>query len=87
SEPYATAMKQILERAQERSADGYTLTREIIKEIEKQEQNAELLKKHKSRANLIAELLNNADVPTRVVHALNLEDGRRRQELVDYLQV
>ena len=44
SEPYATAMKQILERAQERSADGYTLTREIIKEIEKQEQNAELLK-------------------------------------------
>ncbi len=87
SEPYATAMKQILERAQERSADGYTLTREIIKEIEKQEQNAELLKKHKSRANLIAELLNNADVPARVVHALSLEDGRRRQELVDYLQV
>ncbi len=87
SEPYATAMKQILERAQERSADGYTLTREIIKEIEKQEQNAELLKSHKSRANLIAELLNNADVPARVVHALSLEDGRRRQELVDYLQV
>ncbi|QSR44113.1 inactive transglutaminase family protein [Aeromonas dhakensis] len=87
SEPYATAMQQILERAQERSADGYTLTREIIKEIEKQEQNAELLKKHKSRANLIAELLNNADVPARVVHALSLEDGRRRQELVDYLQV
>ena len=80
-------MKQILERAQERSADGYTLTREIIKEIEKQEQNAELLKSHKSRANLIAELLNNADVPARVVHALSLEDGRRRQELVDYLQV
>uniref|UniRef100_UPI0025B6F66C 7TM domain-containing protein n=1 Tax=Aeromonas caviae TaxID=648 RepID=UPI0025B6F66C len=76
-----------LERAQERSADGYTLTREIIKEIEKQEQNAELLKSHKSRANLIAELLNNADVPARVVHALSLEDGRRRQELVDYLQV
>jgi hypothetical protein len=71
SEPYATAMKQILERAQERSADGYTLTREIIKEIEKQEQNAELLKSHKSRANLIAELLNNADVPARVVHALS----------------
>ncbi|MGE6238390.1 UUP1 family membrane protein, partial [Aeromonas media] len=87
SEPYATAMKQILERAQERSADGYTLTREIIKEIEKQEQNAELLKSHKSRASLIAELLNNAEVPARVVHALSLEDGRRRQELVDYLQV
>ncbi|MGL5036916.1 MAG: UUP1 family membrane protein, partial [Aeromonas sp.] len=87
NEPYATAMKQILVRAQERSADGYTLTREIIKEIEKQDQNAQLLKKHKSRAKLIADLLNNAGVPTRVVHALKLEDGRRRQELVDYLQV
>ncbi|MDO2946897.1 inactive transglutaminase family protein [Aeromonas simiae] len=87
SEPYATAMAQILERAQERSADPYTLTREIIKEMDNQNQNAELLKNHKRRANLIAQLLNNADVPARVVHALQLEDGRRRQELVDYLQV
>lgn len=87
SEPYATAMAQILERAQERSADAYTLTREIIKEMDNQSQNAELLKNHKRRATLIAQLLNNAEVPARVVHALKLEDGRRRQELVDYLQV
>jgi hypothetical protein len=74
-------------RAQERSADPYTLTREIIKEIENQAQNAELLKGYMSRARLIARLLTSADVPARVVYALMLEDGRRRQELVEYLQV
>jgi hypothetical protein len=86
-EPYATAMEQILERAQERSADPYTLTREIIKEMENQEQNAELLKGYMPRADLIARLLNNARVSARVVYALLLEDGRRRQQLIEYLQV
>jgi hypothetical protein len=86
-EPYATAMTQILERAQERSADPYTLTREIIKEMDNQAQNAALLKDYMPRAGLIAQLLNNAGVPARVVYALMLEDGRRRQKLIEYLQV
>jgi len=86
-EPYATAMAQILERAQERSADPYTLTREIIREMDNQPQNAELLKEHMPRAELIALLLTSAAVPARVVYALMLEDGRRRQELIEYLQV
>lgn len=86
-EPYATAMTQILERAQERSADPYTLTREIIREMDNQAQNAELLKGYMPRANLIAQMLKNAGVPARVVYALMLEDGRRRQELIEYLQV
>jgi len=86
-EPYATAMEQILERAQERSADPYTLTREIIRELDNQAQNAELLKDYMSRAVLIAALLNNAEVPARVVYALLLEDGRRRQKLIEHLQV
>lgn len=86
-EPYATAMNQILERARERSADAYTLTREIIKELDNQAQNAELLADYMPRHDLIARLLNDADVPARVVQALLLEDGRRRQELIEYLQV
>jgi hypothetical protein len=86
-EPYATAMTQILERARERSADPYTLTREIIREMENQPQNAGLLKGYMPRADLIVRLLNNAGVPARVVHALMLEDGRRRQEPIAYLQV
>lgn len=86
-EPIATAMQQILERAKERSADAYTLTREIIREFQNQEQNAELLKQHKKRAYLLVDLLNQADIPARVVRSLKLEDGRRRQQLVDYVQV
>jgi hypothetical protein len=86
-EPYATAMAQIMERARERSADACTLTREIISELESQSQNAELLRGYKSRAALLAHMLTTAGVPARVVYALILEDGRRRQELIEYLQV
>ena len=32
-------------------------------------------------------MLNQADIPARVVRALTLEDGRRRQQLIDYVQV
>lgn len=33
-------------------------------------------------------MLNQADIPARViVRALKLEDGRRRQQLIDYVQV
>ena len=42
---------------------------------------------HKKPAYLLVEILNQADIPARVVRALNLEDGRRRQRLVDYVQV
>ncbi len=86
-EPMATAMNQILARARERSADAFTLTRELMKEFQNQEQNAELLRKHKSRADLLVSMLNQADIPARAVRALKLEDGRRRQYLVDYVQV
>ncbi len=86
-EPFATAMSQIIERAKERSADAYTLTREILKEFQNQDQNAELLRNHKSRAQLVVDMLNMADIPARVVRAVNMEDGRRRQALVDYVQV
>ncbi|MGL4752726.1 MAG: inactive transglutaminase family protein [Aeromonadaceae bacterium] len=86
-EPFATAMSQLLARAQERSADAYTLTREILKEFSNQNQNAELLRGHKSRAQLVVDMLNQADIPARVVRALTMEDGRRRQNLTDYIQV
>ena len=86
-EPIATAMAQILERAKERSADAFTLTREIMREFDNQEQNAQLLRNHKGRAHLIVDMLNQADIPARVVRALKLEDGRRRQQLIDYVQV
>ncbi|WP_108648924.1 inactive transglutaminase family protein [Dongshaea marina] len=87
-EPFITAAEQLMTQAHQRSSDSYTLTRELLKELNDPEsQNALLLQQGKSKADLIVELLNNADIPARVVKALNLEDGRRRQELVNYIQV
>ncbi|GAA3534465.1 inactive transglutaminase family protein [Zobellella aerophila] len=86
-EPYATAMDQVLAAAQERSADGITLTRELLKELANKGQNAELLAQYKTPGKLLLDLLNRAEVPARLLKGLELEDGRRRQPLVDILQV
>ncbi|WP_024872709.1 inactive transglutaminase family protein [Tolumonas lignilytica] len=86
-QPIAFAINQILTAAKSRSADAFTLTREIVKEFQIQAQNAALLEQNKKPAYLLVEILNQADIPARVVRALNLEDGRRRQRLVDYVQV
>jgi hypothetical protein len=86
-EPYATSANQLLDRAQERSSTPYTLARELIQEFKNQSQNAELLAQLKTQTQWIVQLLQQAGVPARQVHALFLEDGRRRQELVTYIQV
>lgn len=74
-EPIASAINQILASAKTRSADAFTLTREILKEFKNQEQNAALLAKYKKPAYLLVEILNQADIPARVVCALNLKTG------------
>ncbi|MBO1520032.1 inactive transglutaminase family protein [Oceanisphaera pacifica] len=87
AEPYATAMDQVLSLAKERSADGITLTRELIKELNNRGQNAELLAQYKAPGPLLVELLHRAAVPARLLQGLQLEDGRRRQPLINLLQV
>lgn len=86
-EPYATVSAQMLQRAISRSADAYTMARELIGEFNTQAQSAELLLQLKSRMDWLVVLLQQAGVPAREVKAVVLEDGRRRQELVSYLQV
>ncbi|NVK43735.1 MAG: inactive transglutaminase family protein [Oceanospirillaceae bacterium] len=86
-EPYATAIRQVLNRALERSADGFSLTRELIRELDSQQQNAELLAQYQDKPRLLVEMLNRAGIAARVVKGLELEDGRRRQSLIDLLQV
>ena len=86
-EPFATAANQILERAIERSATPYTLARELIVEFDNQRQKAELLAQHKTKSVWTVQLLQQAGVPARRVHGLFLEDGRRRQQLTEYIQV
>ncbi len=87
SEPEATAIRQILWRAQERSANAYTLARELIVEFQSESQMAQMLIKLKPIEQWLVEALNVAGVPARLVQVLNLEDGRRRQSPIQLLQV
>lgn len=86
-EPYATLALSLLEQAEARSADHYSLTREIIRSLNSGSQEAGMLLQLQSTPRWTIELLNLANIPARIVHALYLEDGRRRQSLVEYIQV
>lgn len=85
--PEATAVQQLLQRARERSADAFTMARELIFEFNDESQVAQLLVQNQSREQRLVEMLHKAGIPARVVQTLFLEDGRRRQMLVPYLQV
>ena len=87
--PFDTAAAEVLERAWERSANAYTLTQELIAELtgSGRGENARLLLTQYELPTLLVRLLNQAGVPARQVSALVLEDGRRRQGLVPWLQV
>lgn len=85
--PQVTVAKEILEKARTRSADAYTLARELIGEFNREVQGVELLEQIDSRENWLVALLNEADVPSRTVSVLELEDGRRRQQLTEYILV
>lgn len=85
--PYETSARVLLEQAVSRSADSFSLTRELIREFNARTQSAEFLSQDRPRIEWLVSLLQHADVPAREVFGLNLEDGRRRQRLVSYLQV
>ncbi len=87
SNPQTTAAHELLENARKRSADNYTLTRELIMEFNRQEQITKLLTQTKPRSAWLVDLLHQAGVPAREVLLLQLEDGRRRQPLKSYIQV
>ncbi|WP_026973424.1 inactive transglutaminase family protein [Aliagarivorans marinus] len=89
-EPYQTAAKHLIEQTQQLSADAYSFTRELLKALSdasSANQNTDLLLGYKPLNQLTVELLNNAEVPARIVRGLSLEDGRRRQTLTEYIQV
>lgn len=85
--PYVTEARQILARAEARSADGFTLTRELIREFNTQIQSAAFLAQKKNRSQWLVELLWEANIPAREVFSLSLEDGRRRLSLNSLIQV
>ncbi|WP_133736151.1 inactive transglutaminase family protein [Halospina denitrificans] len=88
-EPEATAASDLLSAAFQSSSTEASLTRELIKTINKGEgdQNASLLLDDMSPEQLLVRLLNQADVPARLAMGLELEDARRNQSLTPLVDV
>ena len=79
-EPYESAISEVLSRAYNTSADNHSLTKELLKQFEGPEsaQHIELLKTHfnDELPELIVDMLHKANVPARIVYALELRDGQ-----------
>lgn len=92
-EPYQTAAESLLESVSERSADTRSFTGTLVNELldPSPGQNTNMLlgmiNNRESRTRLLIDLLTMADVPVRMVRGLYLEDGRRRQPMLDMLEV
>ena len=88
-EPYATAAQAIVDTVVPKSADALTLGQQLIREmtVVPHDQNVALLLDRFAMPVLFSDLLALANVPARRVEALILEEGRRRQSLVELVQV
>ena len=80
-------LNNIIQNARNKSADAISFTQELVQILNTSDQETALLKKNASRSRLIVKMLDIADVPARVVRGLQLKDKRRRQSLVEYVEV
>ncbi|MEH0688709.1 inactive transglutaminase family protein [Vibrio cholerae] len=86
--PVEAAANALIELANQRSADDITFTRELIKSInDSDSQNAALILNRMSKVEAVSKLLAYAEVPSKVVGVIELEDGRRRQSIQQMNQV
>ncbi|WP_394127261.1 inactive transglutaminase family protein [Vibrio hepatarius] len=86
--PTEAAAIAVIERANQRSADDITFTRELIKSLnDSDSQNASLLLNHMSKVDAVDKILAYAKIPSKVVGVIELEDGRRRQTIQHMNQV
>ncbi|MFT6987066.1 MAG: hypothetical protein ACJAT7_002919 [Psychromonas sp.] len=84
------ASTDIIRDAFKTSADAFSFTRELLKALNAQQpsQNVRLLLTSKlSKTDLLITLLNEANIPSKKIGALHLEDGRRRQHLQPLVEV
>ncbi|HEX7036112.1 MAG TPA: UUP1 family membrane protein [Pseudomonadales bacterium] len=88
-EPYQTAAYQLLQSVLPISADAESLAQQLAFEMSRRgaNQNLSLLLDRYRPPVLMASLLNAAGVPARTVQVLELQDGRRRQDLRELVQV
>jgi hypothetical protein len=83
------AAREVLDRARETSSSPESLTRELIKLLNSPaDQNNALLRSNTAnQADLLKHLLDRADIATRSVMGLFLEDARRRQTLTPMVEI
>ena len=88
-EPEATAVQNILAQARARSSTPESLTRELIRLLQPdtRTRNTTLLIADDNDLELLVNMLNHAGIPARTAEGLRLEDARRRQQLMSFLQI
>ncbi|PFG53771.1 uncharacterized protein with transglutaminase domain [Marinobacter sp. LV10R520-4] len=88
-EPEATAVREILEQARQRSSNPQSMTRELIRLMQPDTgtQNTTLLIAGENYLDLLVDMLNFSGIPARAADGLKLEDARRRQPLLAFLQI
>ena len=89
SHPLGISARQVIESARQRSADAFSLARELARDLAEpgEDENVNLLTSRHDNPELLVRLLNQAGIAAQVVHGLSLEDGRRRQMLQAWVQV
>ncbi|MBW7472491.1 inactive transglutaminase family protein [Marinobacter sp. M216] len=88
-EPQATAVREVLAQAEERSSTPESMTRELIRfmQPDTRTQNTTLLVSEENYLDLLVDMLNHSGIPARTADGLKLEDARRRQSLMPFLQI
>jgi len=84
------AGSEIINDALKTSADAFSFTREVLKQLNADvpNQNVKLvLTAQKDKTAVLIALLNEAKIATKKIGALVLEDGRRRQHLIPLVEV
>ncbi len=88
-EPYLTAARQLNDSLLPITADAHSMAVQLVASMGRKpaDQNVSLLKERYEEPELLARLLNTAGIAARTVQVLELQDGRRRQSLVEHVQV
>ncbi|EGU38142.1 gonadoliberin III-like protein [Vibrio ichthyoenteri ATCC 700023] len=86
--PTEAAAIALIERANKRSADDVTFTRELVKLLnDNDSQNAALILNKMSKVEAVYKILSFSQIESKIVGVIELEDGRRRQTIQHMNQV
>lgn len=87
-DPIETAAAQVLRRSWQESADAFSLAQALTRRlVASDNENVALLLSELEPEIALVNLLNEAQIPARILYGLRLEDGRRNQRLQPLVQV